>query len=129
REPAASPIAAPAAAALAHVPAPPPADPNRPGPFALADGDRLRSLLAGAGLVDVALDEVRAPARLGGSVGDALAFLGRSELARRVIDPAPPDAAARAWAAVEQLLAASAGDDGAVVLSGSAWLVSARRPA
>lgn len=41
-------------------PVPPP---GVPGPFSLADGDRLGGLLAGAGLVDVAVEELAVPTR------------------------------------------------------------------
>jgi SAM-dependent methyltransferase len=40
---------APLGAALRHVPAPPPDDPDAPGPFAFARADRVRAILADAG--------------------------------------------------------------------------------
>lgn len=122
-------IAGPAGAALAHVLAPPAADPGRPGPFALADPHRVRSLVSGAGLDGVAVDELDAPMRMGDSVDDVVRFFRRSELATGVIGRAGPEAQEAAWAAVRELLSARTDAGGAVVLGGAAWLVSARRPA
>jgi SAM-dependent methyltransferase len=45
----------PMQAALQFVPAPPPSDPMAPGPFAFADPDRLRSILADSGFADIEL--------------------------------------------------------------------------
>ena len=47
---------APFKAALPFLPAPPPADPLAPGPFAFADADRVRSLLHGAGFGSVTIE-------------------------------------------------------------------------
>ncbi len=46
-------VAVPLAAALKHLPAPEPADPEAPGPFAFADADRVRGILERAGFTDV----------------------------------------------------------------------------
>ncbi len=64
-------MTAPFDAAMTVLPAPAPTtlDPFAPGPFAFADGDRLRQILAGAGFVDVTLtahDEA-----IGGNDADA----------------------------------------------------------
>jgi 3',5'-cyclic AMP phosphodiesterase CpdA len=44
---------APMEAAAAHLPPQPPMNPTAPGPFAFADSDRLRGLLAAAGFEDI----------------------------------------------------------------------------
>lgn len=43
----------PLTAALQHLHPPPPPNPTAPGPFALADGERVRSILEGAGFQDI----------------------------------------------------------------------------
>ena len=50
---------------------PPPADPLAPGPFAFADDQRLRALMAGAGFADIHLRRVDAPVRIGTTPRDA----------------------------------------------------------
>jgi hypothetical protein len=47
---------APLAAALRFLPAPLPANPYEPGPFAFADAARLRSVLAAAGFSGIAIE-------------------------------------------------------------------------
>lgn len=121
-------IMVPATAALEHVPVPPLTDRAGPGPFSLADPDLVRRLVTGAGLVDVAVDEVRAPMRMGVSVDDTVAFYRRTEIASEMIERASPAAQARAWGAVTAAVAAAAGDAG-VAFDGVAWLVTARAPA
>lgn len=121
-------IMVPATAALEHVPMPPVTDRSGPGPFSLAGPDLVRGLVTGAGLVDVAIDEVRAPMRMGVSVDDAVAFYRRTEIASEMIERASPAAQARAWEAVTAAVTAAAGDAG-VAFDGVAWLVTARAPA
>ncbi len=49
-------MTAPLGAALRHVPAPPPDDPDAPGPFAFARADRVRAILVGAGFAQVQIE-------------------------------------------------------------------------
>jgi SAM-dependent methyltransferase len=116
----------PAAAALAHVPMPEMGPPDAPGPFALADADRLRSLLEGAGFADVAIEDAPASLPLGDSVEAAVAFLSRTEIANVMMQGIDEATVQRAWDSVRQALAPFAGPDG-VALGGAAWLVHARR--
>jgi SAM-dependent methyltransferase len=46
----------PLLAALQHLPPPPSPDPHEPGPFALADPDRLRHILVASGFSDIAIE-------------------------------------------------------------------------
>jgi SAM-dependent methyltransferase len=114
----------PAGAALAHVPMPDLGAPGQPGPFSLADPDRIRALLAS--FVDVAIDDVTAPMRLGDSVDDVVAFMQTTDIAHTLMKDVDEDTNRAAWEAVHAALRPYDGPDG-VTLSGAAWLVDARR--
>lgn len=127
RTPAENPIMSlPMAAALAALPssatAPPPA-PGAPGPFAFADPDRVRSILAEAGFSDVVLTPT--DMKVGG--GDLQTVLAMS------LKIGPLGALLRehpghregAVEAVRQALAAHDGPDG-VKLGSATWVVTAR---
>jgi hypothetical protein len=115
----------PAAAALEHLPMPAPPE-SGPGPFAFADPDLLRSVLAAGGFDDVRLEEVDEPMRVGISVDDILDFLHHSDMARNLFAGADDATAAKAWASVRRALDERDGPNG-VALQGAAWLVTARR--
>lgn len=119
-------ITVPAGAALAHVPMPQLGEPGAPGPFALADADKVRSVLTEAGFSDVALEDVRSPMHFGDSADDALAFLQRTEMASTLMKDADEETVARAWAAVREALVPYDSFEG-VRLNGAAWLVTAHR--
>ncbi len=107
---------------------PAPSDPTAPGPFALADQERLRAILAQAGFERVELRRFDAPVVLGATPREAAQAAARigptARLARELGEhrlPAIVDA-------VEQALVPLAAADGRVSLSGSTWLVAAFNP-
>jgi SAM-dependent methyltransferase len=100
----------------------PPAAPGEPGAFSLADPDRVRALLTGAGLVDIRLEPLAEPILLGADAEDAASFL-LAELRADHGTPVPAEAAAALRAA---LVPYETGDG--VLLGSAAWLVTARRP-
>lgn len=111
-----------------HVPPPPKGDPHAPGPFALADADRLTSLLTNAGFADVIAEPIQMDQRLGADVDDAIGFMmGRSSV-QALFAGATDDARNAAIASVREVLGPHA-RDGGVFLSGAAWLVTAHTPA
>ena len=116
----------PGAAAAQHVGLPQ-MEPGAPGPFALADRDRVEHLLASAGFQDISLESIVRPMRVGSDVDDTVAFFESTDIARRLMADAPPDKVALALDAISEALAPHAGAEG-VVLSGTAWLVTARKP-
>jgi SAM-dependent methyltransferase len=118
-------IIVPSGAALAHVPMPDLGAPGGPGPFAFAEPDRVQSVLGDAGYVDVDLEPVTSPMWFGTDVDDAVGFMKHSGVGSALMEDVDDDTAARAWAAVAEALQPYATPDG-VVLSGAAWLVSAR---
>jgi SAM-dependent methyltransferase len=118
----------PAGAALAHVPMPDLGEPGRPGPFSLADPNRVRSILERAGFTEVGVDDFRCGMPMGSTVEDTVAFMQGTDMAATLMADVSEDVAAAAWDAVRAALAPYAGTDG-VVLGGAAWIVTATKPA
>jgi SAM-dependent methyltransferase len=116
----------PGAAAAPHVGLPD-MEPGAPGPFALADADRITLLLTSARFHDVTLEPIARPMRAGSDVDDTVAFFESTDIARRLMADAPPGKITAALDAVRTALLPYASDDG-VVLNGTAWLVTARKP-
>ena len=107
---------------------PPPADePGAPGPGSLADPDRIRQVLTGAGFTQVTPAPVEAPAIWGRDAADAAAFLGGWGPVRFALDQVEEGVAAGARADLTEALR-SFESDGAVRLRGLAWLTTAVRP-
>lgn len=99
--------------------------PDAPSPVALGDPDRVRAVLAAAGLVDVELTGLHEQMWYGTDVDDAFAFVaGHHGWMLRDLDDA---ARAGALDALRADLAAHAGSDG-VTYDSACWLVTARRP-
>jgi hypothetical protein len=97
---------------------------TRTGPFALADPDRIHTLLAGAGFTDVAITAMTKPMWFGTTAGDAADFtLG---LLGWMLDGLDTDARIRAIEALHATVAAHETPDGVLFGSG-AWLVTGRR--
>ena len=119
-------IMVPAGAALAHVPFPDMGEPGAPGPFALADRERLQSVLSDAGWADIVIDAAEEPMRIGTSVEDAMSFLRTSDIAQRLLADADETAAAAALDAIEKAIEPHAGPNG-VELTGRAWIVQASK--
>lgn len=102
----------------------PPAD--APGPFSLADPDRVHTLLGAAGFVDVALTGVSAPEWFGADADDAQRFvLG---LMGWIVRDADDATRARAENALRATMAAHEGPAG-VTFGSAAWVITATRHA
>jgi SAM-dependent methyltransferase len=119
-------ILVPGGAAAAYVPLPEPASPDEPGPFSLAEADRVRDILSAAGCRDVNIEGVTEPLRLGADADDTVAFLRGTGFARRLFEDVDDATIGLAVDAVREALTAYETEDG-VVLRSAAWLVSARR--
>jgi hypothetical protein len=112
-----------AVAAETGQPAPPP---GIPGPFSLEDAGRLTSVLAGAGLADVAVEELETPLRAGSFDewwARTLALAG--PIARLVASM--PEARRASLAARAQAAIAGYATPGGLELPGLTLLASARR--
>jgi ubiquinone/menaquinone biosynthesis C-methylase UbiE len=116
----------PVGAALAHVALPELGEAGQPGPFSLAEPDRIRSTLEGAGFADVNVEDLRCPMRMGSTVDDTVSFMQHTDMAEALMADVSDEAAAAAWEAVRGALGPYAGPNG-VVLQGAAWLVTATR--
>ena len=111
-----------ALAAGRDLPAPPP---GAPGPFALADPGRARTLLVSAGFSDIALDPLHEPMWFGSDPDDAHRFvLG---LMGWMLDGLDQAGRERALDALSATVTARAGRDGVTFASG-AWLIRAKHP-
>jgi SAM-dependent methyltransferase len=120
--------AVPLTAAARHITFPAPPAPGAPGPFSLADPDRVRGILEGAGFAGVACesDEGSLVVGGGGTLDDAVDFLldgvGPASAALR---EAGPEARPKVAQAVREALTPYATADG-VRLPAAAWIVTAR---
>lgn len=121
-------MSAPFAAALPHLPTealPPPPDPTAPGPFAFADPDRVRGILAKAGFADV---EIRGHDRkVGGNDLETTVALSLRVGPLGALLREQPQLKDTVVAAIREALAPHAGPDG-VFLPSATWIVTARRP-
>jgi SAM-dependent methyltransferase len=117
-------VAVPLAAALAHLPPPERPAPGAPGPFSLADPDRLRHVLTAAGFRDVALDDLRRPLRIQGTADDVVRFYEEIGPLSRVLRDADPGAGRRALDGIRSALGRHRDGDG-VTLGSASWLVTA----
>ncbi|MEE4193545.1 MAG: methyltransferase domain-containing protein [Halieaceae bacterium] len=114
-------------AALQHIPPPPPPQPGEPGPFAFADPDRVRGILAGAGFQDI--DIRPQPITLHWGEGETLADQVR-ELVQigpvgRLLADQPKDVRETVRESIAEVLAPYYDGD-TLVLEGATWFVSAR---
>ena len=124
RAPAANPWASvPVAAARPLLPPSPPPDPHAPGPFAFADGARVRDILGRAGWHDIAVDAFDATMDLGATVADATAECLRIGPLARSAAGLPDDVRAAVAARVSAALAPFAG--ARVAPPASVWIVTA----
>src|SRR5438105_1063596 len=92
----------PAQAALAHVPMPDLGAPGAPGPYALADPDRVRTILADAGFGDVALEPYETKMLVGGrgTLDDAVALMRHTGVGHGLLRGTPHHVQARVLRAV-----------------------------
>jgi SAM-dependent methyltransferase len=120
-------IMVPGAAAAAHVGLPQGIAPDAPGPFGLADPDRIREILGRAGFTGLTLEELIRPMRIGDDLDDVEMFFTRSlPLVRDLLAAAPADKARAAVADAREALEPYAGPEGVVMNENGAWLVKAR---
>jgi SAM-dependent methyltransferase len=104
----------------------PPSRPGAPGPFSLADPERIRALLDDARFADVRIAPLDAPMWLGHTVADAADFLLSSPAGRARLAAADTAAAAEAGRGLTEALAAFRSEEG-IELGCAAWLVTATR--
>jgi SAM-dependent methyltransferase len=123
-------VMVPMRAVLEHVAMPPLPGPRAPGPFAFAEADYVREVLAGAGFTDVTLepDERRMEIAGGAGLDDVVDFLLQIGPAARALQEAhDPAARPRVAGALRAALQPHLGEAG-VGLRGATWIVLAKAP-
>jgi SAM-dependent methyltransferase len=104
------------------------ADPNAPSPFAFADPDRIRDVLAGGGFTAVAIEPCEKPVNLGPDVDAALTFITSRNPATATLPERDPDLWEKVRADVYAVLSPYLTDHG-VETESATWLVTASNPA
>jgi SAM-dependent methyltransferase len=110
---------------LAGRPAPTP-QPGAPGPFSLADPDRVRALLTTAGFVDVELAELHVPMRPGSSGDEAYEFVSGATFAQPLLDGLEPEARDRTLDELRRFIDDNTTERG-VEFDSAAWIVTATK--
>jgi SAM-dependent methyltransferase len=105
------------------LPTPPP---NAPSPFAFADPERVRSILAGAGYRDVAVDGAEVPVCFGTDTEDAFGFVKDVGVVRGLMADLTPDQQRAALDDLHAVLETHAGADG-VLFDSRMWVITALR--
>jgi SAM-dependent methyltransferase len=91
-------IAVAGAAAAPHVGLPDLGPPGAPGPFAFADGQRLKRVVAACGFHDLTLEAITQPMRMGDDVEDVTAFITSLDQTKALFAGKPTDkVTATAW--------------------------------
>jgi SAM-dependent methyltransferase len=128
RSPAENPImTTPMAAAQKHLPPPEPMAPGTPGPFAFADPERVRAILADAGFADIEIRPQDMPAG-GNTREETLELSLRVGPLGRMLRENPQVDREAAVADVRAAIAAHARPDGRVFMDSACWIVTARAP-
>jgi SAM-dependent methyltransferase len=104
------------------LPTPPP---DAPSPFALADPDRVRSILGAAGFVDVSFQSLHEPMSFGPDREDAFDFV--AELTSWMLNGLDDTDRAAALAALGATIAEHTSADG-VTYQSATWIIRARKP-
>ena len=116
---------APVSAARPFIEMPPRAGPEDPGPFSMADPDRVRQILGAGGFDDIALAPFDFSIPLGATLDDALAFALEMGPLSAPLNAATGESRDKAVAAVRDVLADHRDANGAVRLGGACWIVTA----
>jgi SAM-dependent methyltransferase len=104
---------------------PPPADPHAPGPFAFADGERVRTVLSDAGFKDIDMQRFDTALSLGTTPRAAAERAVQLGPASRLVREVGVEYLPVILEAIERAFAPLAAPDGQVTLNGSCWIVSA----
>lgn len=116
----------PAAAAFSVLPRPEKPDPDAPGPFSLADPEKIERILREAGFRDITLSPVDESLNLGElpAALDFMTKMGPTAEPLKAADPASRDAAIAAMrAALEPHVTATG-----LIMPAASWLVTAQVP-
>lgn len=114
-------------ALVEHVPMPDLPGPGAPGPFAFAEPDRVRSVLAEAGWRSVEIEPVETSILVGGpgDVDSVLAFYEQDPVGQVLLSKASAEQRAAAHASLRRVVEERIASDG-LRLGAAVWLVTAR---
>ena len=112
-------------AVLPLLPATPAPAPGAPGPFSLADPDKIRALLASAGFSSVSVEGSDAKANLGTNLDEATDSQFAIFTATANLDATDPPLAKKARAAIREAMTPFLGPNG-VEMDSATWIVTAR---
>jgi SAM-dependent methyltransferase len=116
----------PYVAAKPFLPEQPPADPHAPGPFAFADGDRVKDILAKAGFNNIRVEKLDTTASLGKTAAEAANESLNIGPVSRAANELPDKEREKARAAIEKVFASHVTPLG-VTPAAACWLVEATR--
>lgn len=102
-------------------------DPSAPGPFSLADDQRVRSVLDEAGFVDVEVESKQALAHMGANMADAVDLIFKLLPPVAALEGEDPESAATLRSELSTELSDWQTGDSVEAPSAS-WIVTARRP-
>ena len=106
-----------------QLPVPPP---NAKTPFALAEPERVHTILGSAGFDDVELEPIDELIELGTDASDAMEFAKTMGIVGGLTDGLDPETRAEAMANLADLFVERESADG-VLLDSAAWLITARK--
>ena len=106
-----------------QLPVPPP---HAPTPFALAEPERVHTILGSAGFDDVELEPIDELIDLGTDASDAMEFAKTMGIVEGLTDGLDPEARAQAMSNLADLFVERETADG-VLLASAAWLITARK--
>jgi SAM-dependent methyltransferase len=120
----------PLVAVAQHVPLPAPPAPGAPGPFSLADADRLRNILTPAGFAALVVEPLNETLTVGGpgALEQAVDFILQIGPVASALREAGDGQRAAAATAVREAVAPFHSPQQGVRMASAAWLVSALRP-
>ncbi len=99
---------------------------NAPTPFALAEPERVHTILWSAGFDDVELEPIDELVDLGSDASDAMEFAKTMGIVEGLTDGLDPETGAKAMSNLADLFVERETSDG-VLLSSGAWLITARK--
>jgi len=118
-------VKVPRDAVLKHVPAPEPAAPDEPGPFAFADAERVTGILREAGFRGIVMEPHEVKVRNQGSLDEIVTFVTELGPSSRLL--ADVEGAAREAAIAELRNALRSHHDGeAIHMDAATWIVTAK---
>lgn len=118
-------VRVPRDAVLKHLPAPEPAAPHEPGPFAFADSERVNTILREAGFRGIVMETHQIKVRVDGSLNDAVKDIVEYGPTSRLLEEAEPKARAAAIAEIREALK-SHHDGETLHMDAATWIVTAK---